>query len=93
MLEPQEVQKIMNYLLMSKRLFDKSTYKYGAYKQLLKEIYPRYNDYRIKKIFDELLKMGHIFKVPSNKSFLYQFNSHIDMKEYYKDKTFILYFD
>jgi hypothetical protein len=93
MLDLQELQKIMNYLLMSKRLFDKSVYKYGIYKRLLKEIYPRHNDYRIKKIFDELIKMGHIFKVANNKSFLYQFHTRIDMKEYYKDKPLILYFD
>ena len=93
MLDLSEITKILNYMAMSKRLFDKSEYKYGVYKKILKEIYPRHNDYKIKKIFDELLKCGHIFKVPQNKSFLYQFNSNICLKEYYKDKQFIITFD
>ena len=93
MIDIDELCKIMNYLSLSDVLYDKSVYKYGVYKNILQEIYPRYNDYKIKKVFDELIYLGHIHKVPTNKSFKYQFNSFLDKKKLYADKDFIVYFD
>ena len=51
-------------------------YKYGVYKIVLQELYPRYTEYKIKKVFDELLDNNYISKVECNKSFKYQFNGH-----------------
>jgi hypothetical protein len=93
MLDIQELQKIMNYFNMSKLIYDKSLYKYGVYKQLLKEIYPRYTDYQLKKIFDGLICRGHIYQVPVNKSYLYQFNKEVDYKPIFKNEPFVLHFD
>ena len=71
-----DLNNIMDYLNNSDLIFDKSIYKYGIYKIVLQELYPRLTDYKIKKIFDELLCYNYISKVECSKSFKYQFNAH-----------------
>jgi len=66
--------KVMNHLNKSKLIFDKSVYKYGVYKTVLQELYPSYTDYKLKKVFDQLLNHKYINKVECHKSFKYQFN-------------------
>lgn len=70
-----ELEKIMTHFVHSGVLFDRSNYRYGIYKKLLSELYPALNDYKKKTIFDELIKLGYINKIPCNRSFKYQFNS------------------
>lgn len=71
----QQMNQIMLFLYNSKIIFDKSVYKYGVYKEVLLNLYPRHSDYKIKKIFDELIKYNYISKIECNKSFKYQFNA------------------
>jgi len=95
MLDCDELNKIMTYMTLCGDVYDKSVYKYGIYKKMLQDIYPAYNDYRIKKIFDYLIFLGYIHKVPTNKSFKYQFIEFTKTPkvEQTKQGRFILYFD
>ena len=74
MMDRDQVVKIMDFLNKSKLIYDKSIYKYGVYKIVLQEYYPGYTDYKLKKVFDELLNHNYINKVECHKSFKYQFN-------------------
>ncbi len=72
----KNLHEVMAYLNNSNLIFDKSIYKYGIYKIVLKQLYPELTDYKIKKIFDELLNFKFISKVECHKSFKYQFNGY-----------------
>jgi|DEB0MinimDraft_6_1074348.scaffolds.fasta_scaffold02153_9 hypothetical protein len=94
MLDIQELSRILNFINMSKTIYDRSEYKYGVYKKVLAEMYPRHSEYKLKKIFDNLICLGYIDQIPFNKSYRYKWNAKtLDAKPILKDKPFILVFE
>jgi|TARA_A100000171_G_scaffold50954_1_gene63709 hypothetical protein len=72
-LDLNELESILKYLEEANNIYFGSIYKYGVYRAILKKKYPTLSEYKIKKKFDMLIRLGYIRQIQHNRSFKYQF--------------------
>jgi hypothetical protein len=74
MMDASELNNITDHFDESKTIYHGSDYKYGVFKKVLVKLYPSFSDYKIKKIFDNLIILDVIQQIPINKSYRYKYN-------------------
>lgn len=75
-----EIYELLELLICSGEIFDKSFYKYEVYKSIMEQHFNNITDYKLRRKFDCLIRSGYIKKFPINKSYLYQFDNFNNFK-------------
>jgi hypothetical protein len=73
-MDASELNNITDEFDKSKKIYHASTYKYGIFKSVLIKLYPNHSDYKIKTVFDYLIKLDIVQQVPHQKSYRYRYN-------------------
>jgi len=73
-MDASELNNITDEFDKSKKIYHASTYKYGIFTFIKFVSNPNHSDYKIKTVFDYLIKLDIVQQVPHQKSYRYRYN-------------------